>query len=233
MNSDIFDLFLILIEILKLRTSKFCSCILFYDSLLEKVTAWAPTPENAISRMDRALREFRIRGVSTNISFVENLLKNKTFLNNQYTTKFIDTTPELFAFSERQDRATKLLNYIASVSIQGHPEIGKTLGPSIPTFSFSNPENNREDSSALNLKKMLDEKGPGSVASWALAQRPILITDTTMRDGHQSLLATRMRTIDMLKVATRYNANLAEIFSSRVDSFKWSSTFNVFSQKKL
>ena len=185
----------------------------FYDSLLEKVTAWAPTPENAISRMDRALREFRIRGVSTNISFVENLLKNEAFLNNQYTTKFIDNTPELFAFSERQDRATKLLNYIATVSIQGHPEIGKTLGPSIPTFSFSNPENNREDSSALNLKKMLDEKGPGWVASWALAQRPILITDTTMRDGHQSLLATRMRTIDMLKVATRYNANLAEIFS--------------------
>ena len=84
--------------------------------------------------------------------------KLKAFLNNQYTTKFIDNTPELFAFSERQDRATKLLNYIATVSIQGHPEIGKTHGPSIPTFSFRNPERNREDSSALNLKKMLDKR---------------------------------------------------------------------------
>ena len=89
------------------------------------------------------------------------------------------------------------------MSIQGHPEIGKTLGPSIPTFSFRNPEKNREDSSALNLKKMLDEKGPGSVASWALAQRPILITDTTMRDGHQSLLATLMRIEDMLPIAPK------------------------------
>ena len=95
----------------------------FYDSLLEKVTAWAPTPKDAISRMDRALREFRIRGVSTNISFVENLLKHKKFKENRYSTKFIDETPELFEFSERQDRATKLLNYIATVTIQGHPEI--------------------------------------------------------------------------------------------------------------
>ena len=91
----------------------------FYDSLLEKVTAWAPTPKDAISRMDRALREFRIRGVSTNISFVENLLKHKKFKENRYSTKFIDETPELFQFSERQDRATKLLNYIATVTIQG------------------------------------------------------------------------------------------------------------------
>ncbi len=79
----------------------------YYDSLLEKVTAWAPTPEAAIARMDRALREFRIRGVSTNIAFVENLLKHPTFLNYEYHTKFIDQTPELFNFAPRRDRATQ------------------------------------------------------------------------------------------------------------------------------
>ena len=94
----------------------------YYDSLLEKVTAWAPTPEMAIARLDRALREFRIRGVSTNIAFVENLLKHPTFLDYSYTTRFIDTTPELFHFTARRDRATKILTYIADVTVNGHPE---------------------------------------------------------------------------------------------------------------
>ena len=94
----------------------------YYDSLLEKVTAWAPTPEAAIARMDRALREFRIRGVSTNIDFVINLLKHPTFLNYQYTTKFIYTTPELFDFKPRRDRATRILTYIADITVNGHPE---------------------------------------------------------------------------------------------------------------
>ncbi len=94
----------------------------YYDSLLVKVTAWAQTPEKAIARMDRALREFRIRGVATNIDFVDNLLKHPTFLNDTYTTKFIDTTPELFAFSKRRDRATKILTYIADITVNGHPE---------------------------------------------------------------------------------------------------------------
>jgi pyruvate carboxylase len=95
----------------------------YYDSLLTKVTAKAPTPEAAIARMDRALREFRIRGVSTNIAFVENLLKHPTFLSNQYTTKFIDTTPELFIFTKRRDRGTRVLTYIADITVNGHPEV--------------------------------------------------------------------------------------------------------------
>ncbi|MDG2354781.1 MAG: pyruvate carboxylase [Paracoccaceae bacterium] len=185
----------------------------FYDSLLEKVTAWAPTAEDAIARMDRALREFRIRGVSTNISFVENLLKNEIFLNNSYTTKFIDSTPQLFKFSERQDRATKLLTYIASISIEGHPETKNKKRPDSNTFSFRNTKKTRKENSSKNLKKILDKKGADAVASWTLNQRQLLITDTTMRDGHQSLLATRMRSIDMLKVADRYDGNLAELFS--------------------
>ena len=185
----------------------------FYDSLLEKVTAWAPTPEDAISRMDRALREFRIRGVSTNISFVENLLKHKKFRENKYTTKFIDETPELFHFSERQDRATKLLNYIATITIQGHPEIKNQKKIKTSSFEFRNKRKNKEERSVANLKSILNSKGAIAVSNWVLNQKQLLLTDTTMRDGHQSLLATRMRSIDMLKVADRYNANLAELFS--------------------
>ena len=185
----------------------------FYDSLLEKVTAWAPTEKDAIARMDRALREFRIRGVSTNISFVENLLKNETFLSNSYTTKFIDSTPQLFKFSERQDRATKLLTYIAKISIEGHPEVKNQIRPDSNRFIFRNPRKTKKESSSANLKNILDDKGANAVASWTLNQRQLLLTDTTMRDGHQSLLATRMRSIDMIKVADRYNGNLAELFS--------------------
>ena len=109
----------------------------FYDSLLEKVTAWAPTPEAAIARMDRALREFRIRGVATNIAFVENLLKHPTFLSNEYHTKFIDETPELFQFERRRDRATKILTYIADITVNGHPE---TLGRPIPPAEAREPQ---------------------------------------------------------------------------------------------
>ena len=95
----------------------------YYDSLLEKVTAWAPTSQEAIRRMDRALREFRIRGVATNLVFVENLINHPKFPNAQYTTQFIDKTPELFHFPARRDRATRLLNFIADVSVNGNPEV--------------------------------------------------------------------------------------------------------------
>lgn len=101
----------------------------YYDSLLVKITANAQTPEGAIARMDRALREFRIRGVSTNIAFVENLLKHPIFLSNEYTTKFIDTTPELFDFAARRDRGTKVLTYIADITVNGHPEVQGRVKP--------------------------------------------------------------------------------------------------------
>ncbi|NCQ24816.1 MAG: pyruvate carboxylase [Rhodobacteraceae bacterium CG17_big_fil_post_rev_8_21_14_2_50_63_15] len=182
----------------------------FYDSLLVKVTAHAQTPEAAIARMDRALREFRIRGVSTNIAFVENLLKHPTFLNNQYTTKFIDTTPELFKFSKRRDRGTKVLTYIADISVNGHPE---TAGRAKPA-DLKPP---RAPASLADLapgtKTLLEDSGPKAVADWMLAQKRLLLTDTTMRDGHQSLLATRMRSIDMLRAAPAYAANLPNLFS--------------------
>ncbi len=183
----------------------------YYDSLLVKVTAWAPTPEQAISRMDRALREFRVRGVSTNIAFVENLLKHPTFLDNTYTTKFIDTTPDLFTFKKRRDRATKILTYIADITVNGHPE---TAGRARPHAEARPPKAPRPAKApAKGTRDLLVEKGPQAVADWMGAQKKLLLTDTTMRDGHQSLLATRMRSIDMIKVAPAYAANLPQLFS--------------------
>ncbi len=183
----------------------------YYDSLLVKVTAWAQTPQAAINRMDRALREFRIRGVSTNIEFVINLLKHPTFLNDTYTTKFIDTTPDLFVFKKRQDRATKILTYIADITVNGHPE---TAGRPLPSEHARAPRPPKTFGPVPDgLRQMLLEQGPKAVADWMLAQQKLLITDTTMRDGHQSLLATRMRSIDMIKVAPAYAASLPHLFS--------------------
>jgi pyruvate carboxylase len=183
----------------------------FYDSLLEKVTAWAPTPEGAIARIDRALREFRIRGVATNIAFVENLLKHPKFLSNEYHTKFIDETPELFQFRKRRDRATKILTYIADITVNGHPETAGRPRPS-PEARMPRPPALRGEP-APGTKQLLEEKGPKAVADWMLAQERVLVTDTTMRDAHQSLLATRMRSIDMIRVAPAYAANLPDLFS--------------------
>ena len=183
----------------------------YYDSLLVKVTAWAPTPEKAISRMDRALREFRIRGVSTNIAFVENLLKHPTFLNYEYTTKFIDTSTDLFEFSKRRDRGTKVLNYIADITVNGHPETVDRLKPPSDLKSIRSPTATVEP--GYGTRNLLDEKGPKAVANWMLEQKRLLLTDTTMRDGHQSLLATRMRSLDMINAAPFYSSKLPKLFS--------------------
>jgi pyruvate carboxylase len=184
----------------------------YYDSLLEKVTAWAPTPDAAIARMDRALREFRIRGVSTNIAFVENLLKHPTFLNYEYHTKFIDQTPDLFKFDTRADRATKILTYIADITVNGHPE---TEGRAKPHAEAKQPRapKLRAKSPAAGARQILESQGAKGLADWMKGQKRLLITDTTMRDGHQSLLATRMRSIDMIRVAPAYAANLPQLFS--------------------
>ncbi|MYA88759.1 MAG: ATP-grasp domain-containing protein, partial [Boseongicola sp. SB0662_bin_57] len=175
----------------------------YYDSLLEKVTAWAPTPEAAIARMDRALREFRIRGVSTNIAFVENLLKHPTFLNNEYHTRFIDETPDLFDFKPRRDRATRILAYLADVTVNGHPD---TRDRPRPPASLRDPVPPalRTRDPAPGTRDLLKKEGAEAVASWMLEQDRVLVTDTTMRDGPQSLLATRMRSIDMINVAPAY-----------------------------
>ena len=183
----------------------------FYDPLLEKVTAWAPTAEEACKRMDRALREFRIRGVATNLVFLENIIDHPKFRSNDYTTRFIDETPELFEQTRRQDRATKLLTYIADVSVNGHPETRsrarppqEAMLPEVPDFGDQKPAGTRQ---------LLDELGPKGFAEWMKAERRTLVTDTTMRDGHQSLLATRMRTHDIARIADAYAAGLPNLFS--------------------
>ncbi len=184
----------------------------YYDSLLTKVTAKAPTPEMAIARMDRALREFRVRGVSTNIAFVENLLKHPMFLNNEYHTKFIDETPSLFDFKKRRDRATKILTYVADITVNGHPETAGRVRPAADLKPAKPPVKPSADM-PNGTRTLLDEKGPQAVVEWMRDQKNLLITDTTMRDGHQSLLATRMRSIDMIKVAPAYAANMNQLFS--------------------
>jgi pyruvate carboxylase len=183
----------------------------YYDSLLVKVTAKAQTPDLAIARMDRALREFRIRGVSTNIAFVENLLKHPTFLDNTYHTKFIDETPGLFKFNKRRDRGTKVLTYIADITVNGHPEVKDRPRPRADLKAPKPPA--LKTDAQMGTRNLLEQKGPQAVADWMKAQKQLLITDTTMRDGHQSLLATRMRSHDMVKVAPAYSANLPQLFS--------------------
>ena len=183
----------------------------FYDPLLEKVTAWAPSSEEAIARMDRALREFRIRGVATNLTFLEAIIGHPSFRDNSYTTRFIDTTPELFSQVKRQDRATKLLNYLADVTVNGHPE---TRGRPKPAADAAAPRVPYIDAAIPDgTKQKLDALGPEAFARWMRAEKRVLVTDTTMRDGHQSLLATRMRTFDIAAVAGVYARALPQLLS--------------------
>lgn len=183
----------------------------YYDPLLEKVTAWAPTPEEAIARMDRALREFRIRGVATNLTFLEAIVGHPKFRDNSYTTRFIDETPELFTQVKRRDRATKLLNYLADVTVNGHPE---TRGRPKPSPGIAAPRVPIVDGGIPDgTKQRLDAYGPEEFSAWMREHEPVLITDTTMRDGHQSLLATRMRTFDIARIAGTYARALPQLLS--------------------
>jgi pyruvate carboxylase len=183
----------------------------FYDPLLEKVTAWSPSAEETIARMDRALREFRIRGVATNLTFLEAIIGHPKFRDNSYTTRFIDTTPELFAQVKRRDRATKLLNYLADVSVNGHPE---ARGRARPNPDAAAPRVPWVDAPVVDgTKQRLDRDGPEKFAAWMRSETKVLITDTTMRDAHQSLLATRMRTYDIARVAGAYARALPDLLS--------------------
>jgi len=189
----------------------------FYDSLLEKLTAWGPTPGESTSRMLRALREFRIRGVATNLRFLETLVSHPRFRAADYTTRFIDETPELFDFPPRRDRATRLLSFLGDVRVNGNPEVAGRESPGdCPPARL--PELPRgEDGLPKPIpdgsKQVLDRLGPQGLAQWMLDQPGLLLTDTTMRDAHQSLLATRFRTHDLAKVAPHYARLLPGMFS--------------------
>ncbi|HXA57079.1 MAG TPA: pyruvate carboxylase [Candidatus Acidoferrum sp.] len=187
----------------------------FYDSLLVKVTAWDLTLERACHRMDRALREFRIRGVKTNIPFLENVVNHPRFQGGEATTAFLDQSPELFKFSGRADRATKLLSYLGDVILNGNPEVKDKKAPHpleppvIPYApSTAAPPN--------GTRQMLKKLGPKKFAQWARKEKRVLITDTTFRDAHQSLLATRVRTHDLLATASAVAHRLPELFSMEV-----------------
>ncbi len=183
----------------------------YYDPLLVKVTAWAPNPQEAIARMDRALREFRIRGVATNLTFLEAIITHPKFRDNSYTTRFIDSTPELFQQVKRQDRATKLLTYLADVTVNGHPE---TRGRPAPSPKVAEPVLPYIDGNVPDgTKQLLDKLGPQKFAEWMRGEKRVLMTDTTMRDGHQSLLATRMRTYDIASIAGTYARALPQLLS--------------------
>ncbi|MCC7251122.1 pyruvate carboxylase [Hyphomicrobium sp.] len=183
----------------------------YYDPLLVKVTASGATPEEAISRMDRALREFRIRGVATNLTFLEAVIGHPRFRDNSYTTRFIDTTPELFSQVKRQDRATKLLTYLADVTVNGHPETRSRARPNAHAATPIAPYIDGDIPDGT--KQRLDALGPKGFARWMRDQTRVLLTDTTMRDGHQSLLATRMRTFDISGIAGVYARALPGLFS--------------------
>jgi pyruvate carboxylase len=183
----------------------------FYDSLLVKVSTWALSYEQAASKMLRNLKEFRIRGIKTNIAFLENVVTHQKFLSGNYDTSFIDTSSELFVFPKRKDRGTKMLSYIGATTINGFPGLQKQEKPQfdkprIPKVKHSEPIPN-------GTKQILDSEGPEAVAQWVKDQKKVLLTDTTFRDGHQSLLATRVRTNDLLHIAEPTARLWPEMFS--------------------
>lgn len=185
----------------------------YYDSLLVKVTAWAPTPGEAIRRMDRGLREFRVRGVSTNLPFLENVINHPQFISGECITRFIDTTPELFQFSKRRDRATRILRFIGDVTINGNPEMKGRKKPELPMSLPIKPAWDITQPIPQGPRDKLKQLGAEKFAAWMKEQKQVLLTDTTMRDAHQSLFATRMRTRDMTEIAPYYARMLPNLFS--------------------
>ncbi len=177
----------------------------YYDSLLVKVTSWDNTFEGACRRAARAISEEHVRGVKTNIPFVTNILTHPAFHNGTCHTKFIDDTPELFEIENSRDRATKVLKYIAQIQVDN---------PDTERHQYDTPRFPEPTGKKLHgLKQLLDAEGPEAVKQWVLDQKKLLITDTTMRDAHQSLLSTRMRTRDMVKGADGVAEILNDCFS--------------------
>jgi pyruvate carboxylase len=183
----------------------------YYDSLLVKLSTWALTFEQAASKMVRNLQEFRIRGIKTNIPFLENVVKHENFITGKYDTSFIDTTPELFIFPKRKDRGTKMLTYIGNVTVNGFPGIEKKKKP---VFSKPRiPALDLKQDFKPGTKQILDQHGAEGLVNWVKEQNSVLLTDTTFRDAHQSLLATRVRTNDLKQIAQPTSHLLPDMFS--------------------
>ncbi|NVJ46351.1 MAG: pyruvate carboxylase, partial [Cytophagia bacterium] len=184
----------------------------FFDSMLVKITASGRTLRGAAQRLQRALSEFRIRGVVTNKGFLENVLNNETFFTGKATVKFIEDHPELFKMPRYMNRSTKLLNYLGEVAVNGNPSV-KKIDPSVKLRIPKVPEFSRLGDYPSGTKQILSEGGPEGLVKWVKEQNQVLMTDTTWRDAHQSLLATRMRSLDMLKVAEGFAKNHPNVFS--------------------
>ncbi|WP_210135712.1 pyruvate carboxylase [Staphylococcus sp. GDX8P80P] len=195
----------------------------YYDSLLVKLSTHAVTFKQAEEKMERSLREMRIRGVKTNIPFLINVMRNDQFRSGDYTTKFIEQTPELFNIAPTLDRGTKTLEYIGNVTINGFPNVEKRPKPDYESTTI--PQVSHRQINSLNgTKQLLDNEGPRAVANWVREQKDVLVTDTTFRDAHQSLLATRVRTKDMMNIASK----TAEVFKDSFSLEMWGgATFDV------
>jgi pyruvate carboxylase len=183
-----------------------------YDSLLVKITTWGLTHREAAHVMDRSLQEFRVRGVKTNISFLENVMRHPVFLKGECDTSFIEAHPELLQVPVKKDRGTKLLKFIGEVIVNGSPGVAKPLRSS----DLHEPRIPRVDPNAprpRGTRDLLLERGPEGLARWVLSEKRLLFTDTTMRDAHQSLLATRVRTHDLLRIAPATSHLAAGLFS--------------------
>ena len=184
----------------------------FYDSLLVKSITSGQSYEIAMNRARRVLSEFRIRGVKTNIPFLENVIAHPQFQSGAATTTLIDTTPELFKFKPRRDRATKLLNFLGNVIVNGNPH-AKGYRPERTPAPAVIPAHDPHTPPPPGTRQLLLEMGPRGFAEWTRAQERLLITDTTWRDAHQSLMATRVRSYDMLATADAVARRAPQLFS--------------------
>lgn len=184
----------------------------FYDSLLVKVTARGRSFPDAAHKLKRTLQEFRVRGVKTNIPFVNKLISHPTFLAGECTTRFIDQTPDLFQFPERKDRATKILSYIGETIVNGNSLV-KDRAKALRRIPAPIAEMDLKQSPPAGTKTLLTELGPEKFSQWVREQNKLMVTDTTFRDAHQSLLATRFRTDDLLNIAEYYAHHASELFS--------------------
>ena len=184
----------------------------FYDSLLVKLTTSGPNLSQALDRMHRALREMRIRGVKTNIPFLENVITHNEFVKGNATTRMIDVTPSLFKFKARKDRASKLLNYLGEVIVNGNPQVKGRPRMQNP-LPLIVPESVETEAPPRGTRDLLLSQGAEKFSKWLRNQKPLMITDTTLRDAHQSLMAARMRTFDMLEVADFIAKRVSGLFS--------------------
>ncbi len=188
----------------------------FFDSMLVKVTGSGRTLIDAADRLYRALTEFRVRGVKTNIGFLLNLLRDETFRAGKATVNMIASKPELFVMPRRQDRGTKLLRYLANTIVNGQKDV-KYIDPLKTLKTAKVPDFSEKDDYPKGTKQLLEEKGPKEFAQWLKNEKKIHFTDTTFRDAHQSLFATRLRTVDMMAVAESYAKNHGrDLFSMEV-----------------